>query len=229
MEWNYGYNPYPEYSFPCYIDDQTAILIALIGIAVLFALVIGLVLYIVQAIGVYRLSKNRGYRHAWLAFVPIVNNYVLGGIADNVNACYGRKSSWRIWLLLLPLLSCVFGLAVGLSIGASVQIVRMETLVPLMLLPVLLCWAISVTTSVLTYIVLYRVFRDYTNLAVLYLVLSIFFGVTQPFFLFSLRNKPSASLAYRNQFFQNAQASSVGTPVYSAAQPTEQPPQEPLA
>ena len=54
--------------------------------------------------------------------------------------------------------------------------------------------------TIVSMICLYKIYQDYSRNAVLFLVLSLLFGIS-PFFLFAIRNNPSASLAYRNQAF----------------------------
>ena len=72
-----------------------------VTIIIVASCVTALVFYILQAVGLYRMSKNRGYQYPWLAFIPVASGYVLGGIADNINVCYGRRSNWRVWLAIL--------------------------------------------------------------------------------------------------------------------------------
>ena len=198
MAWHYNH-----------YDSMYQIFIGTVAAAVIVTAAIGLVFYLFQAIGLYQMSKRRGYRHAGLAFVPVVGGYVLGGVADNINACYGKKSSWRIWTVVLQALNLVG--------GAVLLVVFFQRLPALFysnyespyfifsfFMPILttslFVSLLSIGYMVVFYIVLYRIFQDYSTNAVLFVVLSILFGIS-PFFLFALRAKPSASIAYRSQFY----------------------------
>lgn len=194
----------PYYTQPYLEDTLMAIFIG----ALIFAGIIALVFYIFQAIGLYNMSKRRGYKNAWLAFVPFVNAYVLGGIADNVNYCCGKRSNFRVILLIVQI---VYGIAATIAvimmmdkfaqflflaqIGDDSEIMHY---VMQMMASSLLLSLFSIVLIVVQSIVLYKIYQDYAGRnAVIFLVLSILFGIA-PFFLFGLRNQPAVSL-YRGQ------------------------------
>lgn len=180
----------------------------LIG-AVVFGLIIGLVFYLFQALGLYTISKRRGYKNAWLSFIPVVNAYVLGGIADNINFCTGKRTRYRVFLLIA---SIAYALVQSIMLIVLIQklpeyIFMIETGSDRMVLHYMMQMMVfsmagslfSLIFVVLQAICLYKVYQDYAgNSAVIFLVLSILFGIS-PFFLFGLRNRPSASLYYRQQ------------------------------
>ncbi|MFZ2539468.1 MAG: hypothetical protein WAX04_11275 [Oscillospiraceae bacterium] len=198
--------------FPYYPADANYLIESMM-VGMIIGLVIGLafafVFYIFNALGLYKISKNRGYKNAWLAFVPVVNSFVLGGIADNINACYMKKSNHRIWLIVLKLITCALYFVYIAILISTVARFMQEALVygiepnpsafaPMMLIG-LLMGTVGIASFVFTCICWYKVFADYSpNNATLFLVLSILFGIA-PFFIFAIRNKPSASLYYANQ------------------------------
>lgn len=185
-----------------------------IVITVVLSCVIALVFYIFQAIGLYHMSKNRGYRYPWLAFIPVAGDYVLGGIADNINVCYGRRSSWRIWVTVLSGLSLLSNvLTVTLSISWLYDMLesafsgqfneyyfldQIYSFYGPLFFFTMLGSLVGLGYTIVSMINFYKIYQDYSRNAVLFLVLSLLFGIA-PFFLFAIRNKPSASLAYRNQ------------------------------
>ena len=73
---------------------QTVMVVTIV-LSAAFALLFLTVFHLFEGFALYRLSKNRGYQRAWRAFIPVVNSWVLGGIADHIGLCAGKKSSWR--------------------------------------------------------------------------------------------------------------------------------------
>lgn len=179
-----------------------------------FVGVVWLAFYIFEAIGLYTMSKRRGYQKAWLAFIPLVNSYVLGEIADNIGLCYGKKSYFRYLLLGSKLLSSAISIATLLLLlpayfnmmGALIMFEDSYSVAPYLsdMVPLMafssFASLISLGYTVVSCISLYKIYQDYSaKSAVVFLVLSILFGIGI-FFVFALRNKPSASLYWRSRY-----------------------------
>lgn len=68
-------------------------------------LVIGIMFYVLQAIGLYKTARRRGIYHAWLAWIPVGSQWVLGAISDQFQyLCRGKKKAKRhllVWLQIL--------------------------------------------------------------------------------------------------------------------------------
>ena len=162
--------------------------------------------YVLTALGLYTIAQRRGINKPWLAWIPVVNVWTLGCISDQYRyVVKGEKKSKRKVLLGLNIaqLVCVLVLLV-LMIVMIVDMVGMAAGNPsedeviaavlgsmggmlLMLIPIS---AISLTTAIITYMALYDVYTscDPRN-NVTFLVLSILFSITQPFFIFFNRKK----------------------------------------
>lgn len=54
--------------------------ISVLGIIVVVVAVLLVVFYLLGAIGLYGMGKRAGVKHSWLAFIPILNLYVVGKI-----------------------------------------------------------------------------------------------------------------------------------------------------
>ena len=166
----------------------------------------GIAAYILTALAIYTISRRRGLSKPWLAWVPLVNCWLLGSLSDQYRyVVKGENKSKRKWLLILRILKAVLVFAisafvismVGSVVKASYYGGYLEGDFLDMLAPVLtmlgfaLPYAgITIAFCVVRYIALYDVYRslDPDN-AVLYLVLSILFSPTEPFFLFFNREK----------------------------------------
>ena len=174
-------------------------------IAVYFAFlgIISLVMYLLQAFGLYGMAKGSGISAPWRGFIPFANTFLFGKIAERYVKKDGKRSAKLGGLLLaFEILTLVFACAVVVfSIGMLAVVIgymnseaEMETAVISTLIPMffsaLVLMGVSIAYIVLYYVALWRIFTayDYNN-ATVYFVLTIFFSFLGPIFLFVLRNK----------------------------------------
>lgn len=158
--------------------------------------------YILTSLGLYTIARRRGLQKAWLAWIPVINCWLLGSISDQYQyVVKGENKSKRKWLLALSLLKAVLTLTVVILVavvtaGAIFRgpgfSMRQSITGPIMgILGVVMPLAAAhIAYLVIRFMALYDVYRslDPSN-SVLYLVLSILFSVTEPFFLFFNREK----------------------------------------
>lgn len=162
----------------------------------------GIAAYILTSLAIYTISRRRGLRKPWLAWIPVINCWLLGSLSDQYQyVVKGENKSKRKWLLLLNIVKAVLILSVtvlGIVTAAGIIFSMSDAAMmrsinrPLMgiLGLVLPLAAVAIALCVIRYMALYDVYRslDPDN-AVLYLVLSILFSPTEPFFLFFNREK----------------------------------------
>lgn len=166
-----------------------------------FQSILGLVLYVFTAIATYTMAKRRGIRNYGLAWVPFGRLWVLGSLSDQYKYVTEEKTQRRRVLLLclsigmIVLSIAAFGTLIVRVISMALvnEEPTMEAALSLLSNVAFVSFAviaISVWYTVYYFIVLYNVYAscDPQN-ATLYLVLSIIFSVTTPFFLFACRNK----------------------------------------
>lgn len=214
------------------VAEVLSIFFGVFMVAFAIAALVGLTVYILNAIGLYTISKKRGYKNAWLAFIPIGNYFVLGGIADNITACYGKRTNHRIILLVSSIASSICAsISSGYFFNMLIELISeatygyggygygygYENLVFASVWPIINL-AIAVVAVVFYYIACHKIFSDYSQNGSLWTVLSILFGIA-PFVIFALRNKNSASLAYMNSMaYQNGQQYTTVPPAYQQSQ-----------
>ena len=158
--------------------------------------------YILTAMAIYTISRRRGLTNAWLAWIPVANVWLLGSLSDQYQyVVKGETKSKRKWLLVLGLVNALLTfLVVSLALVAVSGLIfsgpgyGMGRAVATQILGILglalPLAAVSVAYLVIRYMVLYDVYRSVDpNNSVLYLVLSILFNPTEPFFLFFNREK----------------------------------------
>ena len=166
----------------------------------------GLLVYILRSWGLYAISKNRGLKRGWFAWLPVVRNYQLGCIADQYQyVVRGKNTVRRKWLLGLNIVTAVLAaVLLGTGIGTLAQIIAlasrggarvkivnaaMSALVKLLFLALPLVIA-AVPLAVIRFVALYDLYAScQPGNKVLFLLLSILFGKTEAFFIFFLRNR----------------------------------------
>lgn len=203
------------------------------------SLIISIATYVLTAIGLYTIAKRRGIYHAWLSWVPVLNCWVLGSISDQYHyVVKGENKSKRKVLLTLNILTnltsiiilvicgvMIFNVVNGAINDMSGEDMAIRIMGPLsgmmgLLLPMM---ALSIAYTVIYYFALYDVYKslDPSN-GVLFLVLSIFFNVTTPFFLFFNRQKDGGMPPRKQDRIVDA-----AQPTWQSQQPTWQQSQQP--
>ena len=182
----------------------------------LIASSIGIASYVLRALGLYTISKRRGINHPWMSWVPVLDLWVLGCISDQYQyVVKGKEKNRRKWLLglsiALAVVYIVFFVFVGIAVAGAVAGttggLREEQLLSALMGPataLLICLIPLVIFAVAVTVIRYVAFYDlYTSCSpqnnVLFLVLSIFFKVTEPFFVFFIRNKDEGMPPRRRQ------------------------------
>lgn len=155
-----------------------------------------MVSYVLHSLGLYTIAERRGIRHSWLAWVPGGNIWILGSISDQYQYVAKGKVKNRRKLLL--------GLAIGLIVVYVGWIVAMmlslilsegiasgaAAAVILAVLGALAIVALAILALVYEYMCLYDLYHSCNpGNATAFLVLSILFTVTMPFFVFACRKK----------------------------------------
>ena len=161
----------------------------------LLMMAFSVVCYVLQSLGMYTIAKRRGIHKPWLAWIPVVNMWLLGSISDQYQyVVKGRIRSRR--KVLLGLNIAVFVMPIPIYAAAFVLLFLGDAMAALggvallMVLCGLAMLVLSVLIVVYQYIALYDLYAscDPGN-TVLFLVLSILVNVTMPFFIFACRKK----------------------------------------
>lgn len=175
------------------MDQEVMIVLGIMLVILGIVLVCCLVGWILSSIGLHKVAKRRGIRHAWLAWIPIGSEWILGSVSDQYqHLIQGKVTSRRKILLVLSL----SGIAVGIvymvsSIVFGIMAETEESLLPLLgLIPYLLTIGVGIATMVFYHICNYDFYRSCKpESAVVFLVLGIILPICQPFFYFACRKK----------------------------------------
>lgn len=149
-------------------------------IAILILIV--LILFIFKAIGIASLAKRRNINNYWFAFIPIMQDYMLGKVLDNINSFKYRKTNY------------CFGLFIMNCYIVPVSILAMFTEMPQILYS--LNGIVSLLYRILLMVVCFKIYKDYSpkNWFLLGL-LSIFFHMEE-ILLLTIRKKVPVSMCF---------------------------------
>lgn len=163
--------------------------------------------YVLTALALYTVARRRGLKNPWLAWIPVADSWLLGSLSDQYRyVVKGEHTHRRAFLLFFRILTVVLTLSLLGLVGSLcfqvfggmmrqdvipdlllMQIVRQATSLLVVGLPLL---GISIAYCVFRFMALYDVYMSMEpENTVLFLVLSILFRITEPFFLFFSRNK----------------------------------------
>lgn len=148
--------------------NQVAIVLLII-VGLLFLVLI--VWYLLEALALNRMAKNRGIKRIrWFAFVPVLQNYLIGElIGDEIWGVDGAK-----WVLVLgPIVT---------SIGSSLTTNSPSPAITF------LYFAWTILFEIFLYVAYFRLYQIYSKRPVVLLIFSIILPFLIPVFLFSLRN-----------------------------------------
>ena len=187
---SYYYNELPTTG----MDEEAMIVLGIVLVILGIVLVCCLVGWILGSIGLHKVAKRRGIRHAWLAWLPIGCHWILGCVSDQYqHLVLGKVTSRRKILLILNLASFVLGIAY-MVMTVVAEVLMGESIVGGVLLamgiPYLLTLGVSITLMVFYHICNYDFYRSCKpDSAVVFLVLGIFLPICKPFFYFACRKK----------------------------------------
>lgn len=177
------------------------------------ALMCSLAIYVITGISLQRMGKTVGADKPWLAWIPIANAYALGLIADKCCEKKGKNSKYRFILLGMEIgivvITIIFSIVlIAFVVSMSMDLIEDQLVSPsvnqimeagggalllLYLLFIFLLSVVSIAYSVFTYICLWHIFETFVpQSGVMFLVLSILFSVTLPFFLLYASGKKPA-------------------------------------
>lgn len=159
------------------VEQAWGVLAVFVGLwvfAVLIGLAISVLVYVLQGIGLYKMTKNTGGSHAWCAWVPVAHQYQVGYLADRYRRLTGKNTKYGFWILLLYLISVVGAIAVVATF--FLMMASGEAWVVLLwFLSYLVCFGSDIALVVVYCIASYWMYRDYEpSNAVVYTVLAVF-------------------------------------------------------
>ena len=193
--------------------------------AIAVSAVIGIAIYLLESISVYKMAKSAEIKNPWLVFIPVANDWVFGTLAEKYKKKNGTKSA-RFGIILPVLEGIVLIEAIALTIFTVISIKEItgyaldavntsSEMAPeqfMSLIPVIILYfalmAVAIAYAVVFFIALWRVYSSFDKSnATLYIVLSVIFTISVPIILFIIRNRkpefdPHNNIPYFSGTFQ---------------------------
>ena len=211
MSYGYSYEYYGTGTdYQLFMEMFTAIM----TFALVFSGIFLLVFYILNAVALTGLSKNRGLPNHWIAWIPFADGYAIGRLSDDINLRRGKKTSQRIVLLVMEILIVVFivvllaimlpfffelmelGLSGRLDYYSEAEVFELMKPFLVSILVIIALFVVEIIYMVFQYIALYNIYKSYARSnAVVFLVLSILFApITTTIFLLMIKNRTPEDL-----------------------------------
>lgn len=193
--------------------------------AIAVSAVIGIAIYLLESISVYKMAKSAEIKNPWLAFIPVANDWVFGTLAEKYKKKNGTKSA-RFGIILPVLEGIVLIESIALTIFTVISVKEITgyaldavntsaEMAPeqfMSLIPVIILYfaliAVAIAYAVVFFIALWRVYSSFDKSnATLYIVLSVIFTISVPIILFIIRNRkpefdPHNNIPYFSGTFQ---------------------------
>ena len=177
-----------DYSYMMNDELSGAVGIAYI-VYYLFTFLIGVAGYILSSVGLHTIAKRRGIGSPWLAWIPVIRVWIIGSISDQYRyITKGQIKNKRKILLVLNIVTGILSVVLIAVAGfASAELMMMGTGATE---AELLSAVAGIVYAVFHYMAMYDLYTSVNpSCSVAFLVLSIVFGVTEPFFIFFNRKK----------------------------------------
>lgn len=171
-----------------------------------FSSLLSIAVYVLTSLALYTLAGRRGIKHPWLSWVPIANFWIIGSLSDQYRyVVKGEIKNKRKILLVLHIISwlisvtmiVVFGVLIFRAMGPAMSGLHEDVILEMIIGPVFVMLGlvvpmigVGIASKIIRYMAMYDIYTSCTpQNNVVFLVLSILFPVTEPFFLFFTRNK----------------------------------------
>lgn len=151
--------------------------------------------YLLMAWGLYGIAKRRGISNPWVAWIPVLQLWILGSISDHYQRQVHQHRRIMCWLLIClnVLVSVADSMMSKTFWAAALEAFQTEDLLAIFepfLIWLLALSVLSLILAVLRYFALYDLYKSCVpDKSLVFLLLSIFVGITQPFLVFFCRKK----------------------------------------
>lgn len=169
--------------------------------------VINMILFILNAIGIFKMSKSLELKNNWMAFVPFFSVFAFGRVAQHYVKKDGTKSAkFSVSLLILYILQNVLSVAfIAVTIYAMTDIyssaeyvlsegtsmtMEMFSSVIILIVVYFALLGVALAYTITYYVALWRIFAIFNDSnATLFTVLSVFFKFLPAIFILAISNK----------------------------------------
>ena len=173
---------------PGVFDDSYMTFILIIIIYGFIAL-LGLASYIIQGVGILKISASHGKQNGWLGFIPIAVRYQLGVVSGGLIFGKKRMKNPGVWMVVVPIITNIvfyvvyFGMIMFVIYGSATSTLSSASaeglvlgLIITMIFAFLFLFAGSAIYSIIHLMSLYKIFTAHYpgSRSVYYILLSMF-------------------------------------------------------
>ncbi len=176
-------------------------IILVLGTILIIVFLIGLVMYLLQSIGLYKIGQRAGIQNSWLAFIPPFNLYIMGKVLgpDRVRFLGQNITNPEV---LMPLTPFIMGAIAPFTSTASGGVGALLYLIFLV---------VNILGAIFLLVCNYQFLKMFKgDSAKLLFVVSIIFPIVWPFIIFSMRNSDPVDggyydgyTNYDNNYYEN--------------------------
>ncbi len=85
------------------MNESTVVIFTFLAVVLLYLALIGIAIasYIMSSYSYYTIAKRRNIKYPWLAWIPVVNSWTVGCIANNYDLKNGYDRKWHKVLITL--------------------------------------------------------------------------------------------------------------------------------
>ncbi len=170
----------------------------------LYLLIFIVVRFLIQGIGLFLIAKKRYAKHPFMAFIPFLSPYALGGVADRVNLRNGKETKNASALMLLSIFKTIayFGFLVAtffsfkaIILNAADTIAQDIAMTPdmfksaiVVIITLFVALVLAIIYAIYYYISLFKVYKNEMNtgIAVVAIILSLIAPFAREIILFVL-------------------------------------------
>ena len=92
-----------------FIDEEMLVSLGVFALLfAIFCLSFAAVNYILNSAAYYRIMSRSGLKAAWLSWIPVVNSYSVGRVANEQDKRNGYSRLWHVTLIILAVFKCIF-------------------------------------------------------------------------------------------------------------------------
>ena len=166
-----------------------------------FTSILTLAMYIIQSISFTKMLRAVGYKHPWLAWIPLVNNRAIGDLADHYD---NGKPSKHLGKMLLTVaiveIALAFVTIITALITSAIAVMFPDPWIAMIFIVIMVIEAIVMLALMIPYMVymydstwrIYRIFAP--SASVILLLLTIFFGDIRAFILLFISGRAPQNL-----------------------------------
>lgn len=155
------------------------IMLLLILIVSIILLICAIIKYIFDGFGLMEMAKVKNEKYTWLSWIPCAKEYLLGKLAYNSNV---GATAYLCVTIGVSVISFIVSFIIGL-VGEYYEDLTLTLFILYIFIIIL-----SIAYSVFYYITMYKLYKQFSDKAVIMIVFTILTGgMLSPIFIFAIR------------------------------------------